>query len=151
LKPVLYLSHFFKQHRQEYYEQLQSVRDRGTWEDWMVFFLRGVIEVSKQATETARRILTLRENHRSTITEKFGRAAGNGHRVLEYLYEHPILSANEVRDLIGTTFPAANDLVAKFVNAGILREITGQSRNRKFMYQSYIDLFRDQTGQEESP
>ena len=151
LKPVLYLSHYFKQHRQEYYDQLQSVRDRGTWEDWMVFFLRGVIEVSKQATETARRILTLRENHRSTITEKFGRAAGNGHRVLEYLYEHPILSANEVRDLIGTTFPAANDLVAKFVNAGILREITGQSRNRKFMYQSYIDLFRDQTGQEESP
>lgn len=151
LKPVLYLSHYFKQHRQEYYDQLQSVRDRGTWEDWMEFFLRGVIEVSKQATETARRILTLRENHRSTITEKFGRAAGNGHRVLEYLYEHPILSANEVRDLIGTTYPAANDLVAKFVSTGILLEITGQARNRKFMYQSYIDLFRDQTGQDETP
>lgn len=127
------------------------MRDRGTWEEWMEFFLRGVIEVSKQATETARRILMLRENHRSTITEKFGRAAGNGHRVLEYLYEHPILSANEVRDLIGTTYPAANDLVAKFVSTGILREITGQARNRKFMYQSYIDLFRDQTGEVESP
>jgi DNA-binding MarR family transcriptional regulator len=95
--------------------------------------------------------LTLRENHRSTITEKFGRAAGNGHRVLEFLYEHPILSANEVRDLIGTTYPAANDLVGKFVGNGILREITGQARNRKFMYQSYIDLFRDEAGEVENP
>ncbi|MCB1258773.1 MAG: Fic family protein, partial [Microthrixaceae bacterium] len=64
LKPVLYLSHYFKQHCQEYYEQLQSVRDKGTWEEWLTFFLAGVVEVSKQATETARRILTLRETHR---------------------------------------------------------------------------------------
>lgn len=143
LKPVLYLSHYFKQHRQQYYDHLQAVRDRGSWEEWIIFFLQGVIEVSKQATETARRILMLRETHRSTITERFGRAAGNGHRVLEYLYEHPILSTNEVRDLIGTTYAAANELVGKFVSNGILREITGQARNRKFMYQSYIDLFRD--------
>jgi Fic family protein len=151
LKPVLYLSHYFKQHRQLYYDHLQAVRDRGSWEEWIIFFLQGVIEVSKQATETARRILTLRETHRSTITERFGRAAGNGHRVLEYLYEHPILSTNEVRDLIGTTYAAANELVGKFVSNGILREITGQARNRKFMYQSYIDLFRDQNGEVESP
>ena len=151
LKPVLYLSHYFKQHRQQYYDHLQAVRDRGSWEEWIIFFLQGVIEVSKQATETARRILMLRETHRSTITERFGRAAGNGHRVLEYLYEHPILSTNEVRDLIGTTYAAANELVGKFVSNGILREITGQARNRKFMYQSYIDLFRDQNGEVESP
>ena len=143
LKPVLYLSHYFKQHRQEYYEQLQSVRDRGTWEEWLSFFLKGVIEVSGQATETARRILTLRETHRLTITENFGRAAGNGHRVMEHLYEHPIVSVNEVRELIGTTYAAANELVGKFVTSGILNEITGQTRNRKFMYQSYINLFRD--------
>jgi Fic family protein len=150
LKPVLYLSYYFKQHRQEYYDQLQSVRDRGTWEDWLTFFLRGVIEVSKQATETARRILTMREQHRSTITEKFGRAAGNGHRVLEHLYEHPIVSTNEVRDLIGTTYAAANELVGKFVNNNILHEITGQTRNRKFMYQSYINLFRDDAAKGET-
>ena len=143
LKPVLYLSHYFKQHRQQYYEQLQSVRDNGTWEEWLTFFLKGVIEVSKQATETARRILTLRESHRLTINESFGRAAGNGHRVLEHLYEHPIVSVNEVQELIGTTYAAANELVSKFVSSGILNEITGQARNRKFMYQSYINLFRD--------
>jgi len=149
-KPVLYLSHYFKQHRQEYYDQLQSVRDLGTWEGWLTFFLRGVVEVGNQATETARRILRLRETHRSTITEKFGRAAGNGHRVLEHLYEHPIVSVNEVQELIGTTYTAANELVGKFVNSGILNEITGQARNRKFMYQSYINLFRDDAGEEDA-
>jgi Fic family protein len=143
-KPVLYLSYFFKQHRQQYYEQLQSVRDAGTWEQWLTFFLRGVVEVSGQATDTARRILTLREEHRRAITESLGRAAGNGHRVLEHLYEHPIISVNEVQSLIGTTYPAANDLVGRMVDIGILREFTGQARNRKFIYQSYIQLFHDE-------
>jgi Fic family protein len=146
LKPVLYLSHYFKQNRAEYYDRLQAVRDRGAWEAWLAFFLRGVIEVSKQATETARRILLLREEHRSTITDRFGRAAGNGHRVLEHLYVHPIVSVNEVMDLIGTTYSAANALVAKFVTGGILHEITGHARNRKFIYRSYIDLFSDDDG-----
>lgn len=151
LKPVLYLSHYFKKHRQEYYEQLQSVRDNGTWEDWLMFFLRGVVEVSKQATETARRILMLRESHRLTITDQFGRAAGNGHRVLEHLYEHPILSVNEVQELIGTTYQAANELVGKFVENEILEEVTGQARNRKFLYQSYINLFRERADEVSNP
>jgi Fic family protein len=88
-KPVLYLSHFFKRHRSEYYERLQAVRDRGEWEEWLAFFLTGVTEVSGEATETARRII----------------------------------------------------LVAKLVEAGILTEITGQSRNRQFLYREYLDLF----------
>jgi len=143
LKPVLYLSHYFKRHRQAYYEKLQAVRDSGDWEAWLAFFLQGVFEVSQQATETARRILTLREEHRQTITDHLGRAAGNGHRTLEYLYLHPIVSVNQVKDLIGTTYPAANDLVAKLDENGILRELTGQTRNRRFLYHDYINLFHD--------
>ena len=76
-KPVLYLSHYFKQHRQTYYEHLQAVRDQGAWEAWLAFFLRGVIEVAGEAAETARRILQLREQHRAAITAQLGRAAGN--------------------------------------------------------------------------
>ena len=148
LKPVLYLSHYFRKHQQEYYNQLQSVRDRGAWEDWLIFFLRGVAEVSKQATETARLILNLRETHRTAITEKFGRVASNGHRVLEYLYECPIVSVRNVQALIGTTYTAANELVSKFVVNQILEEITGRGRNRRFMYRSYIDLFHDDVMQE---
>lgn len=143
LKPVLYLSYYFKKHRQLYYEKLQAVREHGLWEEWLAFFLRGVIEVSGQATETARRIITLREEHRSMITGNFGRAAANAHRVLENLYVHPIVSVGEVQELIGTTYPAANDLVSRMEKHGILSEITGQVRNRKFTYQSYVNLFRD--------
>ena len=140
-KPVLYLSFFLKKHRDEYYDQLQRVRDVGTWEDWLSFFLKGVEEVSIQATNTARRIITLREKHRSLITDKFGRAAGNGHRVLEKLYTVPIVSVHEVQQLIGTSYPAANDLVTRLVKADILREITGQIRNRRFIYREYVDIF----------
>ena len=142
-QPVLYLSHYFKRNRLEYYEHLQAVRDRGDWEAWLRFFLQGVIEVSVEATETARRILLLREEHRSAITERLGRVAGNGHRVLEHLFDHPIVSVNDVKGLTGTTYPAANDLVAKLEEIKILSEITGQARNRKFRYESYVGLFQD--------
>lgn len=142
-KPVLYLSYYFKQHRQEYYEHLQAVRDTGNWEAWVVFFLQGIIDVSEQATDTARRILVLREEHRHAITETLGRTAGNGHRVLDYLYENPIVSVKEVQRLIGTTYPAANNLVGRLQACGILEEITGQVRHRRFAYQSYIRLFHD--------
>jgi Fic family protein len=142
-QPVLYLSYYFKKNRQEYYEQLQSVRDTGSWEEWLSFFLHGVVEVSGQATDTARRILTMREHHRQSITERFGRAAGNGHRVLEALFTHPITSVLEVKNLTSTSYPAANDLVAKFVASGILHEFTGQTRNRRFIFRDYIALFGD--------
>ena len=143
LKPVLYLSHYFKRYRQRYYDALQAVRDRGAWEAWLAFLLTGVFEVSRQATETARHILLLRERHRQVITDHFGRAAGNGHRVLEYLYQHPIIAVTEIRDLIQTSYPAANNLVTQFVNHGVLHEMTGQKRNRRFLYRDYVDLFHD--------
>lgn len=143
-KPVLYLSHYFKKHRQQYYDLLQATRDHGDWEAWFTFFLRGVAEVSVQASETARRILALREDHRTKITESLGRAAGNGHRVLEHLYQRPIVSVNEVRELTATTYPAANALVGRMAALGILEEMTGQARNRRFRYGPYIRLFNDE-------
>ncbi|MBM4226825.1 MAG: Fic family protein [Gammaproteobacteria bacterium] len=142
-KPVLYLSHFFKQHRQAYYEHLQAVRDNGAWETWLAFFLRGVIEVAGEAAETARRILHLREQHRAAITEQLGRAAGNGHKVLESLFDRPIVSVHDVQKLIGTTYAAANSLVSKLVRLNVLNEMTGYARNRRFSYAPYIALFSD--------
>ena len=143
LKPVLYLSHFFERHRQAYYEHLQAVRDRGAWEEWLAFFLRGVLDVSAQAADTARRILALREKHRVLVTERLGYAAGNGHRVLEHLYKRPVVSVADVRRLIGTTYATANNLVARMTDCGILQEFTGQARNRAFDYRDYIALFHD--------
>jgi Fic family protein len=143
-KPVLYLSHYFRRHRQSYYEHLQAIRDKGAFEEWLEFFLTGVLEVSLEASVTARRILALREHHRDLIAARLGGAAGNGHRTLEHLFAHPIVSVNEIRELNGTTFPAANDLVGRMVNVGILKEVTGQSRNRRFRYDPYIRLFADE-------
>ena len=142
-KPVLYLSHYFKRHRLAYYERLQAVRDRGAWEAWLAFFLQGVVEVAGEAVDTARRILQLREAHRAAITDQLGRTAGNGHRVLESLFDRPILSVNDVRALTGTTFAAANALVSRLVDLGVLSEMTGYARNRRFRYAPYIALFND--------
>lgn len=142
-KPVLYLSHYFKKNRSEYYERLQAVRDRGDWEGWLGFFIRGVLSVSKEATETARRILELREIHRAQIAGKLGRAAGNGHRILEHLYKRPILNVAEVEQMLNVTFASANSLVSRLSDLGILDETTGQKRNRVFRYAPYLDLFSD--------
>jgi Fic family protein len=150
-KPVLYLSHFFKKHRAEYYEHLQAVRDRGDWESWLAFFLRGVAEVSTEATDTARRILALREEHRTAITDSLGRVAANGHRVLESLYQRPILTVLDVQSLTGTTYPAANQLVSRLMELGIIQEITGYRRNRLFRYEPYIRLFSERDAEPMEP
>jgi len=143
-RPVLYLSHYLKRHRQEYYDRLQAVRDDGDWEGWLAFFLRGVAEVADEATLTARRVLLLRERNRTEITDRLGRAAANGHRVLESLYDRPIISVGEAQQLTGTGFAAANQLVARMTELGILREITGHARNRRFRYEPYVRLFTDE-------
>lgn len=142
-RPVLYLSHYLKRHRQEYYDRLQAVRDQGDWEGWLGFFLRGVVDVSGEATETARRLLRLREAHRAAITDQLGRAAGNGHRVLEALFDRPIISVSDAQALTGTSFAPTNQLIARMTEMGILQEITGNVRNRRFRYEPYVRLFTD--------
>jgi Fic family protein len=140
-KPVLYLSHYFKQNRSEYYQKLQNVRDLGDWENWLKFFLRGVGSVAAQATDTARQIVGLRESHRTLITEHFGSGAGRASKLLENLYRRPSITVNEVRDLLEISYPNANNMIDKFCEHEMLFEITGNARNRVFFYSPYIDLF----------
>ena len=146
-KPVLFLSHYFKQHRSEYYERLQAVRDSGDWEGWLAFFLEGVIDVSRQATHTAAAILRMREDYRARITEHLGRAAANGQRVMDRLFDHPIVSVAIVRDWLGLTPAGANQIVNRLEGIGLLREITGYARNRRFRFEPYLRLF-EETGEE---
>ena len=144
-QPVLYLSHFFRQHRSEYYQRLQAVHDAGDWEGWLAFFLRGVADVSAEATQTVQRVLTLREEHRNLVTERLGRAAANGHRVLERLYRQPFLSVSGVQAIIGTSYAPANRLVVRLADLGILEEITGDRRNRVYRYTPYMHILEDTT------
>ncbi len=142
-RPLLYLSHYFKVNRSEYYDRLQAIRDKGDWEGWLRFFLEGIAEVAKEATDTARAILNLREEHRELVTRRFGRAAGNALRLLEHLYQQPIVTVHLAGSLTGLSFARANDLVAEFEQAGILSEITGRRRNRRFGYSSYLDILNE--------
>lgn len=148
IRPVLYLSHYFKRHRTLYYELLQKVRDEGDWETWIKFFLEGVATVSLEATATARAIVELRENHRQTVIDNFGRAAGNALRVLEALYKTPFTTTTSVQKLLRITFPPASNLIQKMVEADMLVEVTGQDRYRIYQYRPYVSLFSDpvQTG-----
>jgi Fic family protein len=142
-KPVLYLSVFFKLHREEYYDRLQAVRDRGDWEGWVEFFLRGVHEVAQQAREVAKRIIMLRETHWKLIAENFGAQGGKALRVVERLYERPAITVNEAKSLLNVSFANANDIMARLQKHNIINESTGQVRNRFFVYAPYISLFSD--------
>lgn len=142
-KPVLYISHYFKKHREQYYDLLHSIRDKGDWEGWLKFFLTAVAEVASSATETARRIVALREKDRTRIIETFGRSTANGLKVLEHLYSKPIISINDIIKLTGLSFTAASQLMSRFLKHNILREYTGQKRNRLFRYEEYIAIFKE--------
>ena len=78
-----------------------------------------------------------------------GRVAGNGHRVLESLFNHPIVTVAGVQEITGTTFAAANQLVGRLVDLGVLREVTGHSRYRRFRYEEYVRLFTDDNATED--
>ena len=142
-QPLLYLSYYFKKHRSEYYDRLQAVRDRGDWEGWLSFFLRGVYEVSREATEVARKVTRLREAHRGLITQRLGMRTSRALTLLESLYKNPYLSVAGIQEVTGLSPSNAGSLAARFIELGILNEATSKRRNRAFVYSEYLDLFED--------
>src|SRR5450830_869482 len=142
-RPLLYLSHYLKANRKDYYNRLQAIRDQGDWEGWLKFFLRGIATVSAEASETAARIIALREAHRRLVSANTGRGAGRALGLLEQLYLRPVVSVEQVAAMTNVTFPNANKLVEAFTNLGLLTEVTGQKRNRAFAYRPYLEFFED--------
>jgi Fic family protein len=142
-RPVLYLSHYLKQHRAEYYDRLQATRTSGDWEAWLKFFLRGVAEVADEATETAKKIVRMREDHRDRLVRELNRGAANGLKLLEFLYMRPYFTVASVAELLELSVQAVNTLTDRLVTLGIVTETTGQRRNRVFRYEPYVRLFDD--------
>ena len=142
-RPLLYLSYHFRQRREEYCAKLQSIRDNGDWESWLIFFLNGVAQVSSQATDTAHRIAALRERDRAEILTLMGGRAGKALNLLESLFAKPIVSVEDVRKVTHSTFPTANTLVGALEGLGILREVTGQRHYRRYAYAPYIDILNE--------
>ena len=142
-RPLLYTSHFLKQHRSEYYDRLTAIRQRGDWEGWLKFFLRGVGTVSQEAAATAGEILDLRERHLALLKQE--RISTHGFSLLDELYQHPILNVKHVQSKLRIAVATANNLVQKFEYLGLLKETTGHGRNRRFAYTSYLNLFAAST------
>jgi Fic family protein len=140
-RPVLYLSAFLRTHRAEYYDRLQATRDRGDFEGWLAFFLRGVSETAADARDRARQIVALREQHRMLVVDKPHGSAGNAFRLLEALFRQPHLTVDTAAASLGIAVATANRLINALVQLGVLREITGGARNRIFVYQPHIDIF----------
>jgi Fic family protein len=127
----------------EYYEHLQKIRDEGDWESWLKFFLRGVYEVAQEATTTARNIVLLKERHRDVITENISSAA-NAYRLLDYLYERPIITVKGAAKVTGLSYANANNLISDFTKNGILHHMDTFKRNRRFIYSDYFTMFNNQ-------
>lgn len=138
-EPTLYLSLYFKTHRQNYYELLQRVRERGDWETWLEFFLDGITETSLQAAEAAREILSLFEADRQRI-ESLGRPAASALRVHQLLQQKPIVGISDAALKLGISAPTITKSIQHLEKLGILREITGKQRGRMFVYSDYLSI-----------
>jgi Fic family protein len=143
-QPLLYLSLYFKQHREMYYRLLDAVRVEGDWEAWVDFFLEGVEQTAGGAVQTAKRLVTL-FNEDSGRVQKLGRNASTTLRVYNAMCKRPALTINEAKRLTDLSFPAVNKAMEALSELGIVRELTGGRRNRVFAYQQYLAVLSEGT------
>lgn len=144
-EPILYLSLYFKAHRDEYYRLLEEVRTSGDWEAWLAFFLAGVRETAEGAVTTVRRLVDLFQKDQARM-QKGQRAAGSAIRVHDVLKERPVVSLQEVSRRSGLSFPTATSAMKRLSDLGIARELTGRQRSRVFGYDRYLKILGEGTG-----
>jgi Fic family protein len=138
-EPMLYLSLYFKTHRQFYYELLNNVRMTGDWEAWLDFFAEAVIVTATQAVETAQQLLDLSNQDRDKISG-LGRAAASTLQVHRALMEHPIATSGSLVEKTGITPATVNKALRQLEQLGIVKELTARKRNRLFSYAGYIEI-----------
>jgi Fic family protein len=138
-EPMLYLSLYFKTHRQVYYELLNKVRLTGDWEAWFDFFAEAVTITATQAVETAQQLLDLSNRDRDKIIG-LGRAAASTLQVHRALMEHPIATSGWLVEKTGITPATINKSLSHMEQLGIVRELTAQKRNRLFSYADYVEI-----------
>jgi Fic family protein len=141
-KPLLYLSAYFEKNKGLYYDNLTFVRSKGDMTQWLKYFLAGIAETAENATQTLSDILELKANLESTLHQNYGKRAAHATLLLQHLFKKPIISVNQAQTLLGVSYKSANDLVRAFVLNNILKEMTGRSRNRVFVFDEYLKMFR---------
>jgi len=143
-EPLLYLSVFFKKHRQTYYDRLQQVRLTGDWEGWVRFFADAVATTANQAVQTAQQLNELLQRDKARLLQ-LGRLAGSATQILEALFRNPVINIATLRQHTGIT-PATigKALDAMEQQLGMVRELTGQKRNRIYGYTAYINILNQE-------
>jgi len=143
-EPMLYLSLYFKTHRQYYYELLNNVRLTGDWEAWLDFFAEAVIVTATQAVETAQQLVDLANKDRDKISS-LGRAAPSALQIHRALMERPITTSGWLVEKTGITPATVNKCLVHLERLGIVRELTSRKRNRLFSYTGYVDIMNQGT------
>jgi Fic family protein len=143
-KPLLYLSAFFEENRDLYYDNLTRVRQKGDLLHWLKYFLVGVEQTARKSAETLNQVLVLKTEAEALIRAKAGRRLGKSLELLHVLFLHPIVEVKDVQIHCRLSAKAAGDLVMLFKELNFLRERTEQRRNRLFSFYPYLALFEDE-------
>jgi Fic family protein len=148
-RPLLYLSLYLKQNRDEYYRHLQRVRTHGEWEPWVTFFLEGVVEVCQSSTDTTQRIVRLIDRDRRRVLDELRRAAGSASRVHDLAADQIVFSIPEAAHRLNLSEVTIGKAAGHLERLGIVREATGRPRNRLYVYSEYLNILQE--GTEEQP
>ncbi len=143
-KPLLYLSYYFKKHRQEYYDRLNFTRNKGDYEQWVDFFLTGVIETAQSAIENTKKIVHLHDKHEKLLW-KNKISSPLAVILLEKIFYHPIFSIGMIQKKLGVSFQSAVTLVQQFEDIGIIKEVTGKKRGKRYVYTQYLKILSEGT------
>ncbi len=142
--PLLYLSLYFKAHRTEYYDALQGIRTEGGWEAWLAFYLKGIEEVGNQASETARRLAAMFQEHQTKI-RTLGRVGLSAERVHTLLQRRVLVAPVVAQRELKMSYPAINKAMANLEKLGLVRELTGKQTYRVFAYEPYLKILNEGT------
>lgn len=143
-QPLLYMSYYLKKNRQEYYDRLNVVREKGDYEQWVAFFLTGVIQTCQDAAESVKQILQLRQTHQTLLWKK-KISSPLAIQLLDKLFYAPVVRVGDVQKMFKISHQAASNLIDQFEKIGILKEVTGKKRGRRFVYVQYLAVLSEGT------
>lgn len=142
-KPLLYLSSYFEKDKTQYYDNLMGVRHKNDMLQWLKYFLVGVEQTAALAVHALSEVLALKTKIEQGIQASFGRRSASAQVLLNSLFMRPVVRVEDVQNICQLSYKAANDLVSLMQKQGVLREITGQSRNRLFVFSAYLAIFNE--------
>jgi Fic family protein len=143
-KPLLYLSAYFEQNKSLYYDNLTLVRTKNDMIQWLKYFLVGIEQTASRAVQALSAVLALKKKTEDEIRANFGRRSNSALKLLNELFRNPVTTVEQASRICDLSFKAANDLVGLFSKKGLLKELTGQSRNRIFIFEPYLNIFDNQ-------